>query len=240
MTNCKKSLHFRWFPFLLIACTAILTFLNSRAQQKFGAPYKRCPVKTINYEQGLMNNSIIGVITDSKGFTWFSTRTGLQLYNGYSLQTITPVADGDTMHINYPVYLSKGKGNNILIGCRNSILVYSPGNSSFKKITPAIGLIRSSFAIEPLKETSEGIWCLTEKNGIIVCNTNGIIVKQFSSLEITSSVEDMIHSQWIYPGKTFTANDDFIFIRVSLNSILKLKWGTHQLRTLYFPGPPIL
>ncbi|MDP4285812.1 MAG: histidine kinase [Bacteroidota bacterium] len=240
MTNCKQRSPFVWFPYLLIGVTSILAFLVSPAQEKFDIPYKRCPIKTINYEQGLMNNSITGVITDAKGFTWFSTKTGLQLYNGYSLQTITPVADGDTMQINYPVYFSKSNGNNILIGCRNSILVYSPGNSSFKKIIPVTALESSSFAIEPLKQTSEGIWCLTEKNGIILCNTKGIIVKQFSSLEIKSWVGDMIRSQVMDPRKIVVANDHFIFIRMSTNSVLQLNLETHQLKTLRFPGSSIL
>ncbi len=240
MTYCKQRLHLTWFPFLLVAVTGILAFLNSQAQEKFNAPYKRYPVKTINFEQGLMNNSISGVITDSKGFTWFSTRTGLQLYNGYSLQTITPVAGGDSIRINYPVNFSKGNSNNILIGCRNSILVYNPENGTFKKITPAANLRKSSFALEPLKQTAEGIWCLTEKNGIIVCNTKGIIVKQFSSLETTSGVREMIRSQVMNPRKVIAVNDNFIFIKLSLNGLLQINLKAHQLKTLRLPGPPAI
>jgi ligand-binding sensor domain-containing protein len=47
---------------------------------------KRCPIKTINYEQGLTDNSITGVITDAAGLTWISTSSGIQRYNGYGLR----------------------------------------------------------------------------------------------------------------------------------------------------------
>src|ERR1700683_1398078 len=93
--------------------------LDLPAQKNSLIHVKRCPVKSINYEQGLMNNSINGVITDAQGFTWVSTSTGIQRYNGYALQVVTPVADGDTIHITYPVYFLTGKKNTLLIGYIN-------------------------------------------------------------------------------------------------------------------------
>ena len=60
---------------------------------------KRCPVKTINFESGLLNNGTTNIITDKLGFTWVSTLTGLQRYNGYSMQTIKPVVGKDTFRV---------------------------------------------------------------------------------------------------------------------------------------------
>src|SRR5678809_1055650 len=76
----------------------------SAAQEKTASLIKRCPVKAINFESGLVNNGTTDIITDKLGFTWVATRTGLQRYNGYSLQTITPVVGKDTFRINYSVY----------------------------------------------------------------------------------------------------------------------------------------
>ncbi len=48
--------------------------------------YKRCSVKTLNFEQGLSNNATTNIITDANGFTWVSTITGMQRYNGYTFE----------------------------------------------------------------------------------------------------------------------------------------------------------
>lgn len=135
------------FLLLIISCTA------SFGQNVRTFPVKRCPVKTINFEQGLINNTITDVITDGIGFTWFSTETGLQRYNGYILETITPVADGDTIHINYPVFFLSGKKNSILIGYKKGILEYNPKNNSFKKIFSISD--NPDFSLLPIKETGK-------------------------------------------------------------------------------------
>ena len=68
--------------------------------QQPSSKYKRCSEKTLNYEQGLLNNSTTDVITDLNGFTWFSTISGMQRYNGYNLEQINPVVDGKIIAIN--------------------------------------------------------------------------------------------------------------------------------------------
>src|SRR5664279_1230659 len=76
-------------------------------------PKRRCSVKTLNFESGLLNNGTTDIITDKLGFTWVSTKTGLQRYNGYSLQTILPVAGKDTFQISSPVYFFELKNGSI-------------------------------------------------------------------------------------------------------------------------------
>src|SRR5579859_7519523 len=171
MENFKKALDFRLLPFVSIICALLLTYLsplaqnspvarhNPAARQKDLIRPKRCPVNTINYGQGLMNNFIVGIITDAQGFTWVSTSTGLQRYNGYTLQTITPVAGGDTIQINYPVYFLEGRDNSILIGYKNGVLEFNPADNTFKKVISRVSHVQSRYALMPVKQTSEGIWC---------------------------------------------------------------------------------
>src|ERR1700690_640785 len=125
MANFNKRRDFRWLLYAMMMGALLIIYVSPLAQNKNLVQTKRCPVNTINYGQGLMSNSIVGIITDSQGFTWVSTSAGLQRYNGYTLQTITPVADGDTILINYPVYFLEGRNKSILIGYRNGVLEYS-------------------------------------------------------------------------------------------------------------------
>src|SRR5580704_13338763 len=165
MAYLKKRSNFCCLPFTLIMCALMLIYLNPLAQNKNPVQTKRCPINTINYRQGLMNNSIVGIITDAQGFTWISTSAGLQRYNGYTLQTIEPVADGDTILINYPVYFSEGRNNSILVGYRNGVLEYNSVNNSFRKIISLASQKTSRYALIPIKQTNEGIWCFEETKG---------------------------------------------------------------------------
>src|ERR1700732_3469661 len=146
---------------------------------------KRCPVKTINNDQGLLNNSIRDVMTDARGFTWFSTPSGLQRYNGYSLLKVTPVAEGDTIPIAYPVYFLSGKSNTLLIGYKQGILEYFPENNSFKKLIRSEAAMDTRYSLMPLKETSEGIWCFEENTGVVIYKRSGNTFLQTPSIENT-------------------------------------------------------
>jgi ligand-binding sensor domain-containing protein/two-component sensor histidine kinase len=227
------------FARMLTSTLAVMVFSVGIAQKSVSISVKRCPEKTINYEQGLMNNSIRGIITDALGFTWISTSTGLQRYNGYTLQTITPVADGDTIHIDYATYFLAGKSGSILIGYRKGILEYLPENNSFKKII-SIFYPSSRYALMPIKETSEGIWCFEENKGIVMYNRKGVAFNQFPST-VAANVADLIHTEdYNITRKLVAVNDTYIFIRVESNKILKINTFTHHSDSLNFPTTQII
>ncbi|HEY4873973.1 MAG TPA: two-component regulator propeller domain-containing protein, partial [Puia sp.] len=239
MAYLKKRSNFCCLPFTLIMCALMLIYLNPLAQNKNPVQTKRCPINTINYRQGLMNNSIVGIITDAQGFTWVSTSTGLQRYNGYTLQTITPVADGDTILINYPVYFLEGKNNSILIGYRNGVLEYNAEKNSFRKIISAASDGKSMYALMPIKQTDENTWCFEETKGIVVYDKNGIASAQFNESQ-TANIEDMLRTEgYNISRKLIAANDHYIFLRLSLNKILQIDINTHQTKTIDYPGAGI-
>src|SRR5450432_4074478 len=228
MANFKTSSNFQWLPFAFMMCASLIISLRPLAQNKNLIQTKRCPVNTINYGQGLMSNSIVGIITDAQGFTWVSTSAGLQRYNGYTLQTITPVADGDTILINYPVYFLEGRNNSIQIGYRNGILEYSAENNSFKKIISTDSRARFRYGLIPIKQTNEGIWCFEETNGIVIYDKTGVAFTQFPASQ-TANVEDMLRTEgYNITRKLIATNDHFIFLRASLNRILQIDIRTHK------------
>jgi len=240
MVNHTPRSCYQWLPVVIMICVFTAIYSNSSAQDRHLIPEKRCPVKTVNYSQGLMNNSLTGIITDVLGFTWVSTSAGLQRYNGYTLQTITPVAGGDTIHINYPVHFLEGKDNCLLIGYRNGILEYSTERNSFRKAIQVAPHTSSGYALMPIKQTEEGIWCFEEKKGMVIYNKNSVIVARFPATQ-TANVDDMIRTEGYNITRKFVAvNENFIFIRVSSNSILQIDISTHKTKNIDYPGGGII
>ena len=190
-----------------------LLFLSqaSVAQTTPVARFKRCPVKTINFESGLLNNGTTNIITDKLGFTWVSTQTGLQRYNGYSMQTITPIIGKDTFHINFPVYFFALNDGAIWISFKQTVLQYNPGSNSFSIAIslPAAGI--SPFNIVPLQQTVDGIWCMQENKGIVIYGRNGKLLQQFAAFDISAINKILNSTEQLYQGKIAQAGNH-IFI----------------------------
>ena len=218
----------------LISYFGILTGQNTNP-----IPLKRCPIKTINYEQGLMNSSITNAITDELGLTWFSTKTGLQRYNGYALETITPVANRDTIHINYPVFFKKERNNSILIGYKEGVLEFNARNNSFKKVVSIDQGENLHYSLIPIRADGEGIWCLEENKGLILFKSNHLVVAPIPLL-VPSAFDAIFRAEDLFQNnKIIASNDESLFFRLSGSRILEIKLPTHQLKNFDFPGATI-
>jgi two-component sensor histidine kinase len=218
------------YLYLLLVCIA------GHAQNIFDPPLKRCPLKIINFEQGLINIAITGAITDQTGFTWFSTKTGLQRYNGYRLVTVNPVIDDDTIRINYPVFFLNGKNNSVLIGYKEGVLEFNATTNSFKKIVSLQKGTNLRYSLMPIRQGEEGIWCLAENQGIIIYNEKGGSSNRFP-LFTTANADGIFRSiDLVQNNKIIAANDNFIFIRTSFESILQIDLRTSELKYLHYAG----
>jgi len=214
MKLCKYPVY---FFFVFVAA------LNTKAQIKSVLPLKKVPVNTINYEQGLLNNETATIITDTLGFTWMSTTTGLQRYNGYTLENIDPVINHNTIRITIRIrsriYFYKLKNGNLWISCKKGVLEYNPFTNVFKNIIPVDCAGDDVFAIMPLCETKEGVWCIKKGAGFVIYNTNGQLKKAVPSVNI-NILDGIIGSDNIKSSSIISSNQDHIFIRTSTNTIL--------------------
>jgi signal transduction histidine kinase/ligand-binding sensor domain-containing protein len=213
-----------------------ILWLNARAQYRAPVTEKRCPIKTINYEQGLTDNLITGVITDAEGFSWISTSGGIQRYNGYILQPVTPVVGRDTIPIDYPVFFTRGKNNTFLIGYKKGILQYSSETNSFTSIlertAPDGGQLHS---LMPLKATTEGIWCFDETKGIVLYPFDGAVLNRIPSI-INAKVANLIRTdEYSITRKLIVCNDNYIFMRERPHKILEINTRTHESIRLTYP-----
>jgi two-component sensor histidine kinase/ligand-binding sensor domain-containing protein len=236
--------------FILLAFFSLVV-LFLQAQSNSILHVKRCPIKTLNFETGLQNNGSTHIITDRLGFTWVSTRTGLQRYNGYTLETITPIAGKDTFRINNPVYFFELHDGTIWISFKQTVLKYDYTTNSFGVVVslPSAGL--APFAIVPLKETKEGIWCMQETKGIVMIDRNGKLLQQFNFFN-PSLTDGILNSPELLYQDKITHNERQIFIAqsgsgnnsifndINNGNVLTFNTEGKKIRQLKFPGNNIM
>jgi signal transduction histidine kinase len=240
MADHKPGAAFHPLSCALVTFALLAIHSQACAQNKNPIQVKRCPVNTINNGQGLMNNFLTDIITDDQGFTWVSTSTGLQRYNGYTLQTITPVADGDTLPINYPVCLLKGSDHSVLVGYRNGVLEYNTGRNAFSRLITAGPRAGYRYSLMPVKLTPKGVWCFEETKGILFYDFNGGLLHEFPETR-TANIEDLLRSEgYSITRKLLSANDHFIFLRLATHEILQIDMATCKTKSIRYPGAGIL
>ena len=196
------------------------------SQKTINGVYKRCPIKTINYEQGLLNNGTTNIITDALGYTWVSTKTGLQRYNGYTLETINPIAGTGLIPINAPVYLFKLKNDCIWISCKAGVIEYDIYKNVFTKII-SVQNDNLSLSFIPLQETNAGIWGLQYNKGIVLYDLNGKFIRNISDND--SVVNNIFRHHQIFNNVAFTANDHSLFIYNYANEIKQFNMFTNEI-----------
>lgn len=197
--------------------------------------YRRLPAKTINYEQGLLNNSTTDIITDIFGFTWVSTKTGMQRYNGYVLETINPIVNNETININYPVHFFSLQNGFIWISYKKGILEYNPQNNVFKKIISVTNPSNLNFSILPAKETSEGIWCLQKEKGLVIYSPSGVFIKTIPASS-HSFVENVFSQQGNINKTTFATNQNSIFLYNGKDLIQQINFKTPNVNYIGVTG----
>jgi signal transduction histidine kinase/ligand-binding sensor domain-containing protein len=188
--------------------------------QQPSAKYKRCSAKTLNYEQGLLNNATTDVITDANGFTWFSTVIGMQRYNGYNFEQINPVVDGKILAINSPVHFFELDNKNIWISCPQGVLEYCASTNTFKKIISSTISPDVDYAIIPVYQTGVEIYCFQKEKGIVVYNKDGKFIKQV--FNVAKKLDSLVYTgQFLFNSPT-TKNNNYFFILGSGKLIMRL------------------
>ncbi|HVW13273.1 MAG TPA: triple tyrosine motif-containing protein [Mucilaginibacter sp.] len=226
MTRVKHTLCFL-LPFAAV--------FSLKAQVKPVLPLKKVVVNTINYEQGLMNNETSSIITDDLGFTWIGTLSGLQRYNGYTLEPINPVIDNDTLKIRSQVYLYKLKNGSLWISTRFGILQYNPYTNIFKRLIAAQSPSDFFFTIVPVTETDKGIWCLKKGEGIVIYTSDGRLKQKVPSIS-TAILDNVIRNDFLLTNRIIAGNADQFFICTRPHSLLRVNTANHHFSEVAVAG----
>jgi signal transduction histidine kinase/hydroxymethylpyrimidine pyrophosphatase-like HAD family hydrolase len=210
-----------------------------RAQQPNRLSYKQIQVKTLNFEDGLMNNGTYGVATDVMGYTWVSTETGLQRYNGYRLEKITPVVGRDTIPILSPVALFALRNGMLWICYRQGVLEYSPFSSSFRRIVTLPPSANFAYPLNPICETNEGIWCLLRGRTLGIYDRQGRLCQEFPLKGILAIWNSF---QLGYPmnNRLYAVSDNRIFFRDSTGGLLQVDLQSHRFKSIPWAGPSLV
>lgn len=121
-------------------------------------------------EQGLSHKNVHAILQDSKGFLWFGTKNGLNLYNGYSVQVIeSNPKDKESLPSNDIRALAEDNEGYIWVGTYDSGLIRL--NPQTRK-----GTVYTSFTTKSLgsntisaihKDKKGNIWIATFGGGLV-------------------------------------------------------------------------
>jgi len=122
--------------------------------------------RKLTVADGLNDGGIITVAQDSKGFMWFSSRSGLNRYDGYSVKNYSHVA-GDSTSI--PTSLSRAmsadSSGGFLVGLESGMLEY---NSRTDRFTP-VKALESIWVTEIVPVNKTSVYLTTNK-GLVKYN----------------------------------------------------------------------
>lgn len=110
----------------------ILSILIGHIFIAFGTDLKFYHLSASN---GLSNNEVFSIIKDSKGFMWFGTTDGLNMYDGYDFKIFTNMP-GDNLSItgNSIFCLFEDRKTNLWIATNNGVDVFNRNDNSFRHI----------------------------------------------------------------------------------------------------------
>ena len=88
--------------------------------------------KTLDIKDGLSQNSINYIFQGSKGYMWFCTNEGLNLYNGYSFEVFkNQIDNSNSLVSNFTQCMAETSDGVFWIGTERGISVFMPDKKIF-------------------------------------------------------------------------------------------------------------
>lgn len=93
------------------------------------------PVKFLDINQGLSNNSVMNMYQDRDGYMWFGTYDGLNRYDGYEFKIFrNTIGDSNSLVTNTVYTIEGDSARNLWVGGQNGACVYHPVSASFSQL----------------------------------------------------------------------------------------------------------
>ena len=148
--------------------------INSQRVPKFlvsGYSQEKYDIGYIGIENGLANNAVTSVYKDKRGFMWFGTYDGISRFDGYGFSNYRNEPNDANSLINNRVVSICGTQNEIWVGTKTGLSVYSYFTNRFSArycVNPKTGkneLI--SIAINAIKDYKSKIYIASAGRGLL-------------------------------------------------------------------------
>src|SRR5437588_5303882 len=99
---------------LLLCCISVLVSQEDRLE-----------FEHLSIEQGLSQSDVCCILQDGKGFVWFGTQDGLNMYDGYGFRVYRhDASNSESISDNYITAMAQDRFGNIWIGTQNGLNLF--------------------------------------------------------------------------------------------------------------------
>lgn len=155
-------------------------------------------IEYIGIEKGLANNAVTSVYKDKRGLMWFGTYDGISRYDGYNFMNFRNEPNELNSLVNNRVVGICGTQNEIWIGTKGGISVYSYLNNQFSTKyfvnakTSKSELI--DFVVNEIKDHKSNIYIATAGKGLLYCAAKQKKITQIPLLVILNISGNIFNS----------------------------------------------
>lgn len=127
---------------------------------------KHFAFRTLDINNGLLQNTVHAILQDNQGFMWFGTKDGLDRYDGVSFHSF--IKESGTLGNNFVTVLYEDQKGHIWIGTDVGVYIYSPSTEKVKRFDVKSNLNTSIehtvFTI--IGDNDGGVWIASQGEGV--------------------------------------------------------------------------
>jgi diguanylate cyclase (GGDEF)-like protein len=138
----------------------------------------------LSTKHGLSQSNVLCILQDSKGYMWFGTQNGLNVYNGYTFKVYTKnESKPDSLSNNVVHSLYEDTAGNLWVGTEGGGLnLFNRDTETFKHFSPEKnpGIVSHPIIKTVYEDQNHVLWIGTYGGGIDLFDTNSGSVTHFS------------------------------------------------------------
>ncbi|WOD42869.1 hybrid sensor histidine kinase/response regulator transcription factor [Hwangdonia lutea] len=154
-------MNFKRYIALLIYSLCLCSVFSQEQERD----YKALKFRNFSLQEGLSQSSVLSIIQDKKGFLWFGTRDGLNIFDGNEFKVFRHHSqDFGSLSNSFVKVLHEDAGGNLWVGTLDGLNKYNKETNTFQRYT---------IKTEEKRFDNFEIWSIAEdKDGFLWIGTN--------------------------------------------------------------------